>query len=230
MLRLVRVGAGDEHPERSDVGERGPHLLPVHNPLVAVANGAGGQPGNVGPGAGLAEELAPDLAVLCHRREVPGLLLLCPPVHDRGAGHPDPDDVERPRRAEPGELLVDDLCLPRLDAGPAVLARPGRRRPSCLADAHAELGVVELLSQRAQPFVVAGFDRIEPTGGEGRLQPLVDAGAQLLVAQRRQVVENRHEMDATEGRAPLRRWRRPRRARSHRARPAARGPRRGRWR
>ena len=230
MLRLIGVGAGNEHPEGGDVRERGPHLLPVDHPLVAVAYGARGQSRHVGPGAGLAEELAPDLAILRHRREVPELLLLGSPVHDRGPGHPDPDDVERPRRAEPRELFVDDLRLPRLDAGPAVLARPGRRRPSRLTDADAELGIVELLPQRAKPFVVAGLDRVEPTTRERLHQPFVDAGAQLVVTQRRQVLENGHGFDATEGRAPPRRWRRPRRARSRTARPADRVLRRDRWR
>ena len=177
MLGLVGVGAGNEHPERRDVGERGPDLLPVHQPLVAVAHRAGRQSGDVGPGAGLAEELAPDLPVLRHRREIPELLLFRAPVHDRRPGHADPDDVERPRRAEPGQLLVDDLGLPRLDAGAAVLTRPGRRGPSRFADAHAELGVVELLPQGAEALVVTGLDRLEPTGRERLHQPLVDAGA-----------------------------------------------------
>jgi hypothetical protein len=43
------------------VGQRRPHLLAVDDPLVAVAHGAGGETGDVGAGAGLAEQLAPDV-------------------------------------------------------------------------------------------------------------------------------------------------------------------------
>ena len=38
VLRLVGVGAGDEHPPLGEVGERGPDLLAVDDPLVAVAH------------------------------------------------------------------------------------------------------------------------------------------------------------------------------------------------
>ena len=41
--------------------QRGPHLLAVDDPFVAVPNGSSREAGHVGPGAGLAEQLAPDL-------------------------------------------------------------------------------------------------------------------------------------------------------------------------
>ena len=48
-------------PKLRDVRERGPHLLAVDDPLVAVADRARRQAGDVGARAGLAEHLAPDL-------------------------------------------------------------------------------------------------------------------------------------------------------------------------
>ena len=62
VLRDVGIGAGQEHADVGDLRARRPHLLPVDDPLVAVTHRRGGEAGEVGPGAGLAEELAPRLA------------------------------------------------------------------------------------------------------------------------------------------------------------------------
>src|SRR4029450_10575466 len=59
VLGLVGIGAGDEHRQVGDLAPGGPHLLAVHNPLLAVLFGTALQPGEIGPGAGLAEQLAP---------------------------------------------------------------------------------------------------------------------------------------------------------------------------
>ena len=63
VLRRVRVRAGEhEHPV-GEVGAGGPDLLAVDDVVVAVADGAGLEAGEVAAGAGLAEALAPrDLA------------------------------------------------------------------------------------------------------------------------------------------------------------------------
>ena len=61
MLGHVRIGAGDEDGEVGVLRARRPHLLAVHDPLVAVALRPGSQRRQVGAGAGLAEQLAPDL-------------------------------------------------------------------------------------------------------------------------------------------------------------------------
>ncbi len=61
VLRHVGVGAGEQQAPVAVVRARRPHLLAVDDPLVAVAVGAGAQPGEVGAGAGLGEQLAPDL-------------------------------------------------------------------------------------------------------------------------------------------------------------------------
>ncbi len=61
VLRQVGVAAGDEHAPLGDVRQGGPHLLAVEHPVVAVADRARGQAGDVGAGARLAEHLAPDV-------------------------------------------------------------------------------------------------------------------------------------------------------------------------
>ena len=61
LLRGVGVGAGDEDAELGDVGDRGPDLLAVDDVGVPVPHGRRAQRSQVGAGAGLAEELAPEL-------------------------------------------------------------------------------------------------------------------------------------------------------------------------
>ena len=61
MLRRVDVGAGEQDREVAEMRVRGPHLLPVHDELVPVPFGAGGEVGQIAPGNRLAEQLAPDL-------------------------------------------------------------------------------------------------------------------------------------------------------------------------
>ena len=57
----VGVGAGEQQSPARPVREAGPHLLPVDHPVVAVAHRGGGQAGQVGAGARLGEQLAPDV-------------------------------------------------------------------------------------------------------------------------------------------------------------------------
>ncbi len=59
VFRGVGVGAGGQHPEIGLVPHGGPHLLPVDDPLVAVALGPTRQPREVRTGAGFGEQLAP---------------------------------------------------------------------------------------------------------------------------------------------------------------------------
>ena len=55
----VPVGAGQQQAVVGVVRARAPQLLPVDDPLVAVALGARREPGEVGSVPGLAEQLAP---------------------------------------------------------------------------------------------------------------------------------------------------------------------------
>ena len=70
VLGQVGVGAGDDLADVAVLGTRRPHLLPVEDPLLAVALGAGLQAGEVAPGARLGEQLAADDVAAVHRLEV----------------------------------------------------------------------------------------------------------------------------------------------------------------
>ena len=59
VLGDVPVGAGQQHPVGGPVRGRVPHLLAVHDPLVAVALGPGRQAGEVRAAARFGEQLAP---------------------------------------------------------------------------------------------------------------------------------------------------------------------------
>ncbi len=123
MLRRVGVGAGDEDAELGEVGQRGPDLLAVDHVLVAVADRPGAQVGEVGAGAGLAEQLAPDLLAGEQRQQVAVALCLRAGVQQRGAGPADADHVARPAHPGRPQLVVDD------DLGDGVGVEPVGLRP-----------------------------------------------------------------------------------------------------
>ena len=107
-----------------------PDLLAVDDPFVAVEFGSRLEAGQVRPGVGLAEPLAPgDLALEDARDELP-LLLLGAPLQD---GRPDEgvaEEVAPQRRAGAGELLVEHDLLEEGEALAAVLGRASWRRSS----------------------------------------------------------------------------------------------------
>ena len=75
----VGVGAHEQLGPLGDLGERRPDLLPADDVVVAVADRAGAQRRQVGPGRRLAEALAPHLLALEDVRQVARLLLVaCP--------------------------------------------------------------------------------------------------------------------------------------------------------
>ena len=76
VLGRVAVGAGQHEAPVGPVGQRGPHLLAVDHPLVAVELGAGLDVGEVGAGVGLAVALAPQLGAGDDPGQEPGLLLV----------------------------------------------------------------------------------------------------------------------------------------------------------
>ena len=97
MLRDVGIGARHEDRPARPVGAARPHLLAVHDPLVAVAHRHRGEPGEVGTGARLAEELAPALLTGEDRRQEPRLLLMGTDRIDRGRGLVHADEIARAR-------------------------------------------------------------------------------------------------------------------------------------
>jgi hypothetical protein len=92
---------------------RRPDLLAVDHPLVAVAHRAGAEVGQVAAGAGLAEELAPDLLAREQGEQVALLLLLGAGVQDRGPAQPMPIGFDG-AHAGPAQLVVDDQLVDRV--------------------------------------------------------------------------------------------------------------------
>ncbi|SHV92938.1 Uncharacterised protein [Mycobacteroides abscessus subsp. abscessus] len=61
MLGHVGIAAGHQQCPARLMRPRGPHLLTVDHPVIAVAYRAGGQACQIGTGTRLAEELTPQL-------------------------------------------------------------------------------------------------------------------------------------------------------------------------
>ncbi len=99
-------------------GVGGPHLLAVDDEVVPVADAAGGQRREVGPGAGLGEALAPDHLVAQHRPDDLLLLGVGADRHHRGREEREAERVDGARRVGQHHLLVVD----RLHAGGAAAA------------------------------------------------------------------------------------------------------------
>ena len=73
VLGHIGIGARQQQAPARPVGQARPHLLTVDHPVVAVGHRGGGQPGQIGPGARLGEQLAPE--VLGGRQRPQPLLL-----------------------------------------------------------------------------------------------------------------------------------------------------------
>ena len=77
VFRHVGVGSGDQDGPAGLVRQRGPYLLPGNDPVAArLADRAGRERGEVAAGAGLAEQLAPDL-LADPQRPQPALAAAC---------------------------------------------------------------------------------------------------------------------------------------------------------
>ena len=144
VLGHVGVGAGDQHPEVGDVTRRRPHLLPVDDPLVAVADGARLQPGEVAAGDRLAEQLAPRLAAGHDVGDVAVDLLAGAVRGDRRRGEQETEPAGRGERAVGGDRLGDAHGVvarhaaavglgraAKVPTSPPCRAGPTTRRPSC---------------------------------------------------------------------------------------------------
>ena len=131
VLRRVRVGAGDEDAHVGAVRAGRPDLLAVDDVVVAVADGARLEAGEVGAGAGLAEALAPGIFAADDPRQRRVLLLLRAVDDDRRAG-PAVADAAGPRGSPPRELLAEDELLLHAQSAAAVLLRPRRGAPAAL--------------------------------------------------------------------------------------------------
>ncbi len=124
MLGRIRVGASQQEDEVRDLRLRGPHLLPVDDPLVTVEHGRGLQRREVRARVRLAEPLTPrDLALQDLRQELL-LLLLGAPLEDRRSDERVTEEISAHRRAGTRELLVQHDVVHDREALASVLLRP----------------------------------------------------------------------------------------------------------
>jgi hypothetical protein len=98
----------EQDPQGGHVGEAGPDLLARDHPFLAVAFGSGGEPGQVGSGPRLTEELAPDLLGRQQREEISLLLFLGAGMDQRRPGPADPDLIGRSTHAGTAHLIIYD--------------------------------------------------------------------------------------------------------------------------
>ena len=158
---------------------------PVIDPLVAVAHRPAGQAGEVGAGAGLAEELAPGVLAGEHPAQQPLPQRVVAVGHDRRAGHGEPEELAgvvgpaAPGLAGAGRRRAAGRSgatpRPPQPSGKWTQARP---RSNCTAPELDGVGGlrVELVEQLVDPLL---HENLWVTHG-GFLLPSVAATPQLL--------------------------------------------------
>ena len=134
MLGRVGVGAADGEDPLGVMSERGPDLLTVEHPLVAVEHRARLDVGQVGAGVGLAEALAPQLLAPQDRRKEALLLLGRAEGHDGRAQQALAEEAHPRRGVGLGVLLVEDQLLGDAGVAPSVLLRPPQPDPPAAAE------------------------------------------------------------------------------------------------
>jgi hypothetical protein len=146
VLRQVGVGARDQHADVGQLRGRRPHLLAGDDPLVAVTHGLGLQAREIGPRAGLREQLAPRVLAVEDAQQV---FLLLAFVAVRGDGRRGEQVAEAGGRADGAGVLDRGADGVGEAAGPALaprVLREGRRgvaraREAVPPLAHREVGV-----------------------------------------------------------------------------------------
>ena len=140
VLGHVGVGAGEQHAEVGVLAARGPHLLAVDDPLVAVLDGAGLQAGQVRTGLGLAEQLAPRLLARHDVAHVEVDLLLRAVGGDRRRGQEEAQPGRRTESAELGHFLLDQHDIGTGHGAAVGVGRQTRGRPTRETQAFPPLG------------------------------------------------------------------------------------------
>src|SRR5262249_20695015 len=129
MTRCRRLGAAENETPIGPLSERGPYLLPVDHPLVALALGPGLHVRQLGAGVRLGEPLAPELLALDDRRQEAALLLRRAERHHRGSEQGLADVSEPPRAASARVLFVEDDLLHQRQAAAPVFLGPADAGP-----------------------------------------------------------------------------------------------------
>ena len=125
LLLHLRVGAHEREDPVAVLAERGPGLLAVDDPVVAVAYGGGAQARQVGAGVGLGEALRPPDVEVGGLRQEALLLLLAAELREHRPDHRGVEG-ERDRHSRALHLLVPQVPLQVGPALAAPLLRPVR--------------------------------------------------------------------------------------------------------
>ena len=183
MLRRFGVGAGEREDRVRGVGAGGPDLLAVDDVLVAVADRACLQRGEVGAGARFRVALGPHALSREDRREVL-LALLLGAVDNQGRTEQADGGAADRRSRGFRHLLAEDELLGDGHAAAAVLPGPVRGDPSALGKGArplrgraSRLGVVGLAIEL--PLALA-LVRVFGEGAVAGGKAFGDDGADLL--------------------------------------------------
>ena len=155
------VGASQHEDHVGGVARRGPDLLAVDDPLVAVELGLAAEVGQVAAGVGLGVALTPHVGAVEDAGDVVRLLLVGAPVQDRVADHADAEAVvpARRRHASLGELFVEHDVFEMGQSAAAVFGRPVRGEQLVVSQGLAPLGLEVACSSSESapmPFQSAG--------------------------------------------------------------------------
>ena len=158
----VGVGAAGQPDPVGVLDQRGPHLLAVDHPLVALAGGLGLQRRQVGARAGLGVADREVQVAGEDLREEELLLLVGAVAHDRR-----PDRVERQvgdRHPGHGRGVGEDQLLDHRARLAAVLLGPADAQPAVGPDLPdhflVDPGLAELSCRRGQPGLTLGSDEL----------------------------------------------------------------------
>ena len=131
------IGPGQEQTKVADPGPRRPDLLTGDLPPIGSCEGPGRNAGQVGPGVGLGEELAPDLLGAHDERKIASPLGVGAVASQDRRRHLQPYREDLGRDAEPCVLPGEGLLGPLGEALPAILLRPRQPRPTSFVRADA---------------------------------------------------------------------------------------------
>ena len=171
----VGVGAAGQPDVVGVLDQRGPHLLAVDHPLVALQPRPGLQAGEVGARTRLrVADREVHLALEDLRQDL-GLLRVGAEAHDRG-----PDRVERQvgdRHPGDGRLVGEDELVHHRPVLAAVLLRPADAQPAVVADLLDDF----LVDRRVPELAGRRRQRRTTLGGHERLEVVPELGAELLL-------------------------------------------------
>ena len=172
----IPVGAGHQDSERRLVRPRVPHLLPVHDPFVAVAIGPGGEPGEVRAASRFAEQLTPLVFTSEDRPQEPLLHVIRAVSENRRCDEVHADTSSDTDCANGVELVCHDRFHRGRQAAAVPFLWPTRRAPTAVSQLAPPLEErhvpVPVLFEPGAGFVtnVGGVNHGATVGG-ARLRP-----------------------------------------------------------